>query len=82
MAEIVKNKTSTNHSTPKESECYAKLVLEWYDNKKYKNLILQDKPDLYSKSFDIGIEVTDASGSNYHKAHQLWIKSFSVNADL
>lgn len=58
---------------PNHDEYYSKVILEWYDNSKYKDLILQDKPDLYCKALDIGIEVTSAPDSKKKEAQSLWL---------
>ncbi len=79
MARIEKNKPLPDHTALKYEECYAKRILEWYDNSRYKDLIIQDKPDLYCESSDVGVEVTDASDHDDQEAHHLWSKLPYVN---
>lgn len=57
---IEEGKPLPDHTKLKYEECYAKLILENYFPKVYSNLVLQDKPDLYSKQYDIGVEVIEA----------------------
>lgn len=65
------------HTKLKYEECYAKIVLEYCFPQKYGNLLIEDKPDLYDKANDIGIEVTTAVNHDLQEARSLWSKMAS-----
>lgn len=65
------------HTKLKYGECYAKVVLEHCFPQKYSNLLIEDKPDLYDKANDTGIEVTTAVNHDLQEARSLWSKMAS-----
>lgn len=69
------------HTKLKYEECYAKIILEHCFSQKYNNLLIEDKPDLYDKKNDIGIEVTMAIAPDLQEARNLWSKMHHKNSD-
>lgn len=67
------------HTKLKYEECYAKVVLEYCFPQKYCDLLIEDKPDLYDKANDIGIEVTMATSHDLQEARSLWSKMPNKN---
>lgn len=55
-------------------ECFAKLILEEYFSDRYGDLQLQDKPDLFDRKNNIGIEVVRAVDKDRNEAMMLWTK--------
>lgn len=58
----------------KYDECFAKLILEEYFSDRYGDLQLQDKPDLFDRKNNIGIEVVRAVDKDRNEAMMLWVK--------
>ena len=54
------NKPLPKHTKTNFWECYARLVLQFIDDKAYSGLVLSDKPDLINPNVSLGVEVTDA----------------------
>lgn len=61
-----------DHTKLKYQECYAKILLEKYITKFNGGLGIQDRPDLFSKELNIGIEVTDIMSKEKKEAIKLW----------
>lgn len=62
------------HTKLKYDECFAKLILEEYFSDRYGDLQLQDKPDLFDRKNNIGIEVVRAVDKDRNEAMMLWVK--------
>ena len=62
------------HTKLKYDECFAKLILEEYFSDRYGDLQLQDKPDLFDRKNNIGIEVVRAVDGRRNEAMMLWTK--------
>lgn len=58
------------HTKLDYSECYAKILLEKLFPGIYFDLLIEDKPDLQSKSQSLGIEITKAYDNN--ELDELW----------
>ena len=70
-------KINSNQPLPSNTKvscdnCFAKLMLETFDNKHFKNLTLDDKPDLQSDLLNLGIEVTTAVNQNDNELDSLY----------
>lgn len=72
MSKIDKDKPLPEHTKLRYEECVAKLFLEHYFYNRYGSLEIIDKPDLYSKSNDIGIEVVEAVSPKMKEAEKMW----------
>lgn len=72
MVKIDPNKPLPNHTKLRCEECYAKILLEYFYPNKYCGLIVQDKPDLYDKCNNIGIEVVEAADKQRKVLEKLW----------
>lgn len=68
------------HTKLKYDECFAKLILEEYFSDKYSDLQLQDKPDLFDRKNNIGIEVVRAVDKDRNEAMMLWTKMPEKNS--
>ncbi len=53
-------------------ECFAKLILEKSISSEFKDLGIDDKPDLQHKELNIGIEVTTAVDSKNQEMERLY----------
>lgn len=63
-----------NHTKVKYSEVFAKLLLEEIFPDEFKNLEIADKPDLYSGSDRIGIEVTRSCNEKEEENNAIYRK--------
>lgn len=72
MVIIDPNKPLPDHTKLDYDECFAKLVLETVFPEIYKNLIIDDKPDLQDRENSIGIEVTNAVPQAKREAVKCW----------
>ena len=63
-----------NHFQYRDSEYFAKFLLEYFDSDRYSGLLVNDKPDLWCLKNDIGIEVVDAIDKKYKESESLWFK--------
>lgn len=68
------------HTKLRYDECFAKLILEEYFSDKYSDLQLQDKPDLFDRKNNIGIEVVRAVDECRNEAMMLWTKMPEKNS--
>lgn len=68
------------HTKLKYDECFAKLILEEYFSDRYGDLQLQDKPDLFDRKNNIGIEVVRAVDKDRNEAMMLWTKMPEKNS--
>lgn len=68
------------HTKLKYDECFAKLILEEYFSDRYGDLQLQDKPDLFDRKNNIGIEVVRAVDECRNEAMMLWTKMPEKNS--
>lgn len=68
------------HTELKYDECFAKLILEEYFSDRYGDLQLQDKPDLFDRKNNIGIEVVRAVDERRNEAMMLWTKMPEKNS--
>lgn len=71
MVIIEEDKPLPEHTKLRYEECYAKLLLETFIGK-FKNIIIQDKPDLICVACHTGVEVTDIMDKNKKEALKLW----------
>lgn len=69
---IDKGKPLPSHTKLRYEECYAKIILEQYFSDKYESIDITDKPDLYDRKNNIGIEVTEAAEKELKEAVRLW----------
>ncbi len=72
MAKIESDKPLPKHTRLKYEECYAKVILEDLFPDEYKELRIEDKPDLINEATSVGIEVTSAISENHREAINLW----------
>lgn len=72
MSKIDKDKPLPYHTKLRYEECVAKVFLERYFFERYGMITIVDRPDLYSKKADIGIEVTEAVDPNKKEAERMW----------
>lgn len=72
MAKIEKDCPLPPHTNRDYNECYAKVVLESLYPEQFNGLVLADKPDLQSRSNNIGIEVTVAEKKETLEAENLY----------
>lgn len=63
-----------DHTKLRYDECYAKVILEKCVPKFKDGLIIQDKPDLYHRMTDTGIEVTEAIDKKRQEMYNLYGK--------